>query len=460
MAEIWVGYYRSHVLASLPKELLLEIIYRVALDPSELYPTSLIELSRTCRHLYHLIHHSAWASALWPRVFRARFDTDALYRRQLHRGYNYKDALRRRCAALAACHRLSQGDFHNLNIIDWEAIWSMISEHDERNVGHLVNHQVGPAAGAAFQLGRLCDRSYPVILPILSCLVNYDFSLSRFFTSPNSLVSQPLGQLAHDFEADTLLNDNDLITYGHDPLSSAFHLFFTTVFACHPALYTAIPQCAPIPLFPLSSQAMDVEFLRRQKKSLYPDHFVSEATQIEGDWMGYYSFKDDDADDDWWLDGPLRLTLRVVPFDENELIIESSRDAPFPWCHLRACPLTRFEGSGMDTVGAFTVTGLVDDTEDGQVTWEKTYVESGETWEYSGRFILPMGLCGRWGDEQYGGPWWIWKIGDTNTSSITSSSSSSLFTPPATTTGPTSTPTTATLTASTALITATPTLSK
>lgn len=191
---------------------------------------------------------------------------------------------------------------------------------------------------------------------------------------------------------------------------------------------------------------MDVEFLRRQK-SLYPDHFVSEASQIEGDWMGYYSFKDDDADDDWWLDGPLRLTLRAVPFDGNEAVVESSRDAPFPWCHLRACPLTRFEGSGMDTVGAFTVTGLVDDTEDGQVTWEKTYVESGETWEYSGRFILPMGLCGRWGDEQYGGPWWIWKTSDATTSSSITSPSSSLSATAPTATSTTSTTATAVTTA-------------
>jgi hypothetical protein len=77
--------------------------------------------------------------------------------------------------------------------------------------------------------------------------------------------------------------------------------------------------------------------------------------------------------------------------------------------HLQECPLTKFEGTGFDNLGSFTVMGLIDDTEDGQVTWEKTYMESGETWEYSGRFALPMGICGRWGDEDYGGPWWMWK---------------------------------------------------
>jgi hypothetical protein len=112
--------------------------------------------------------------------------------------------------------------------------------------------------------------------------------------------------------------------------------------------------------------------------------------------------------------------------------------------HLKACPLTKFEGAGVDNLGSFTVMGLIDDTEDGQVTWEKTYVESGETWEYSGKFALPMGICGRWGDEEYGGkfdihmhtifilslnsylfvgPWWIWKTSDdANTDSVHASS--------------------------------------
>lgn len=129
MTESWVGYYRRHVLARLPKEILLEIIYEVALDPSELYPTSLIELSHTCQHLYQLIHHDAWAATLWSRVFRVRFDSGALYRRRLHCDYNYKDALRRRCAALATCRRLSQGRSQNVDAIDWEVIWAMISEH-------------------------------------------------------------------------------------------------------------------------------------------------------------------------------------------------------------------------------------------------------------------------------------------------------------------------------------------
>jgi hypothetical protein len=244
-------------------------------------------------------------------------------------------------------------------------------------------------------------------------------------------------------------------------------------------------------------------------------HFVSEAHLIEGEWMGYYTFQDpddNDMDDDDhssindggvagtttqnttsnsdanqninattpaaaatmedWFDGPMRLTIKIVPLEDasgepinqsswlsrwldnssgaedfsNESMTEprkrrkiassastststsstntngkSSHSAhfynksskqQFPSSHLRTCPLTRFEGNGVDNLGTFSISGLVDDTEEGQVTWEKTYVDSGETWEYSGRFVWPMGLCGRWGDEEYGGPWWMWKVSE------------------------------------------------
>lgn len=346
-----------------------------------------------------------------------------------------------------------------------------------------------------------------------------------------------------------------------DPLASAFHLFFATIFASHANIYQAIPGCIPIPLFYLKSEQFDVEFLRRYERNLFfsslqesrqgweekrnaitagnitpsttsttttplhniyantsfasASHFVSEAHLIEGEWLGYYSFQDpEDEDGDQetaaartvnnnnnasntntnqqqqqqqnnnnattataaattmedWFDGPMRLTIKIVPLEDasGEPInqsswlsrwLDNSEDSDrgesmteprkrrkinntssvshpssanydkslsrprsrhgrkhskqqFPASHLRTCPLTRFEGTGVDNLGNFTISGLVDDTEEGQVTWEKTYVDSAETWEYSGRFVWPMGLCGRWGDEEYGGPWWMWKVSD------------------------------------------------
>jgi hypothetical protein len=413
-----------------------------------------------------------------------------------------------------------------------------------------------------------------------------DFTITQFFhqnDDPTSITNE-LSQFAYNFEADALITQHTPLRYFHswssppdqststittpttsfypaqDPLASAFHLFFATIFASHPNIYQAIPGCIPIPLYTLNSELFDVEFLRRYERNLFfsslnesrqgweenqnqrgitctssssstplhniyadsgfasASHFVSEAHLIEGEWMGYYTFQDAEDNDDEntmddgrmaltsnhleaslrnqtsnsdvnhpdnndatasatmedWFDGPMRLTINIVPledasgepinqsswlsrwldedFDRTELMneprkrrrISSSSSTPtpskalskksqskssnqqFPFKHLRACPLTRFEGTGVDNLGTFSISGLVDDTEEGQVTWEKNYVDSGETWEYSGRFAWPMGLCGRWGDEEYGGPWWMWKVSDnevvlptTNISTVT-----------------------------------------
>ncbi|KAI8139487.1 hypothetical protein BJV82DRAFT_672465 [Fennellomyces sp. T-0311] len=505
-------FNERHQLLDIPKELLLEIVLNVAVSPGEVYPKSLIQLSKTCRYLHHLIHKDPWSQAiLWPRAFKIRFDTRAIYRRQLNHQLDWQRFFERRYNMLATCQRVAsallaqqpQELIGQLDFVDWEVIWYMITEHDALNIPLLLNHQVHLLAGAAFQLGAFRDREvYPVVLPILSLLVNYDFTVTRFFTSEISphTVSQELSQFAYDFEADTLITKHmsprpfhsefhqtdssydvsppDTFYPAQDPLTSAFHLFFATVFACHPAPYHAIPNCSPIPLFPLTSDMFDVEFLRRYERKLFlaslresrdawhekhhkiitasppkleniysatgfasSSHFVSEAHLIEGEWMGYYSFLDTTDDDDGseyqpppstasdWFDGPMRITLRIVPLEEETLIPWQPSDncdkANFPACHLRTCPLTRFEGHGIDNLGEFNVTGLIDDSEDGQITWEKTYIESEETWEYAGRFTLPMGICGRWGDEQYGGPWWIWKITEDEVAPPVASASSS-----------------------------------
>lgn len=193
--------------------------------------------------------------------------------------------------------------------------------------------------------------------------------------------------------------------------------------------------------FLLRSSNLDVENIYQDSGFALPGRHISEAHLIEGEWMGYYSFLDIEdtagsagpettaAED--WFDGPMRLKLWIVPLDEQQQTEEEELKLdprkPFPDRHLRKYPLTRFEGTGVDNEGPFTVTGLADDTEEGQITWEKTYTESGETWEYAGRFILPMGLCGRWGDEQYGEPWWIWKVTTDNMPPhVVASSSSTL----------------------------------
>lgn len=210
-----LAHHNQTPLLALPKELLLKIISNVALYDA--YPSSLIQLSITCRHLYYLIHKDPWRQAtLWPRAFSARFDTSAIYRRQLYRQLDWQSALERRCRALETCRQVAataatqqpRDLVEQLSKIDWEIIWDMITEHgkypiscvcivahtppnekhppfshrplplkrfaDELNIPQLLNHQVHLLAGAAFQLGSLRDReAYPVVLPILSLLVNY-----------------------------------------------------------------------------------------------------------------------------------------------------------------------------------------------------------------------------------------------------------------------------------------------
>ncbi|KAI8056501.1 uncharacterized protein B0P05DRAFT_600058 [Gilbertella persicaria] len=555
------------MLLSLPKELLLEIITCVALESThhhQLFPTSLLELSQCCKYLYHLVHKDPWKShTLWPRAFQHRFDTTAIYRRRLNHTLNWKAVLQKRSIALYQCRSfaLQPKKIELLDKIDWEIIWDILTEHDQYNIPHLLDYRVEYAAGTLFQLGLYRDREvYPVVLPILSLLVNYDFSITRFFCSKDVIVSNELSQFAYNFEADALITQHTPLRYFHswtspvdqqqpqpqpqqqqqqqqqqtlvntsfypaqDPLASVFHLFFTTIFANHPNIYQAIPGCIPIPLFPLHSELFDVEFLRRYERNLFfaslqesrqgwedkqkrsiesrptilsniyadsgfasASYFVSEAHLIEGEWMGYYTFQDSDDSEDNnngnssnsstlnhaatdsnaaedWFDGPMRITIKIVPLEDasgepihqsswlsrwlndeeddkiqepnveegeprkkrklnNNSIATSINFSSLPSCstqsrdqfpskHLKTCPLTRFEGTGVDNLGNFTVTGLVDDTEEGQVTWEKTYIDSGETWEYSGRFAWPMGLFGRWGDEEYGGPWWMWKVSD------------------------------------------------
>ncbi|KAI8968588.1 hypothetical protein BDF20DRAFT_827626 [Mycotypha africana] len=467
--HIWHSNITSSQLLALPKELLLEIVSYVALQSShsfDLFPTSLLELSQCCKYLHYLVHKDPWRQqALWPRAFHSRFDTGAIYRRRLHYKMNWQATLKRRCRALSQCRSFVSNrttQIAALKAIDWEAIWDILTEHDQCNIPHLFCYQVHFAAGIAFQLGPYCDREiYPVVLPILSLLVNYDFTLARFLTSTDAIVSQELSQFAYNFDADALITQHTPLRYfnslsssadqqqireqiqqqqhqlntfypAQDSLASAFHLFFATIFANHPNIYQAVPGCIPIPVYTLNSKMFDVEFLRRYERNLFidslckdrslrniyadsgfasPNYFVSEAHLIEGEWIGYYTFQDLDENDNWF-DGPMRITIKIVPLEDTsgEPINQSSwLSQQFPTMHLKACPLTRFEGTGVDNLGTFTITGLIDDTEEGQVTWEKNYIDSGETWEYSGRFAWPMGLCGRWGDEEYGGPWWMWK---------------------------------------------------
>lgn len=153
---------------SLPKEILFEIIsYATTTDDSTvLYPPSLIQLSLTCRYLHHLIHKDPWRlKTLWPRAFRSRFDTAAIVRRHLHRYIHWQYALEERCRVLYNCRNIAahivamqasnaqqqelqhlqqqqQNLAQALDSIDWQLIWTIITEHGECETLKKKNNRV------------------------------------------------------------------------------------------------------------------------------------------------------------------------------------------------------------------------------------------------------------------------------------------------------------------------------
>ena len=127
----WLDRGNCSKLLSLPKELLLEIITNVTFEKT-LYPTSLLELSSCCKYLHHLVHKDPCRlQTIWSQAFHSRFDTRAIYRRRLHSFIHWQKVLERRCRALNHCRlfALNSIDMKLLNLIDWEVIWDMLTEH-------------------------------------------------------------------------------------------------------------------------------------------------------------------------------------------------------------------------------------------------------------------------------------------------------------------------------------------
>ncbi|OZJ05475.1 hypothetical protein BZG36_01609 [Bifiguratus adelaidae] len=510
---------------------------------------------------------------------------------------NWQKVFKERMVAIQRLRRWYPS--HGFDGIRFDICWDMITEHDELNIPVLTKHGFGRVLIVAFQSGYLCDRAtYPVVLPMLSALVNHDFSLAKYLVpgakmpwndlaehgemgEPSSVTTQivtpELSQFAYNFTSDSLvtkhlrylgepmsdvydsddsdeeeMEDEDGVDYdvdmeynasslarldavsfarsrltrrrkatipvhpdahlalGHvldntsdlfatfsyhpaqDPITSALHLFFVSIFANHRDLYGAVPNCVPIPLPTVTSKSYDIEWLRRQARfkrrrrlsqawqdevqyvlnagnlpsmdvspssvissrrtSLIRLHesklatslsefsssvtntnvastdrvrYISEAQSIAGEWIGYYTFLDAEvsallnnnghihrdmreiADEENWFDGPMRFTIRVVPHTPGEAgcgedCLCETTSSPFSsgsggtgctsskgdFSNLYTYhPFTRFEGNGTDNLGDFTLTGLVDDTESGQITWEKTYPHNGEVWEYTARFL-------------------------------------------------------------------------
>ncbi|RUS23842.1 hypothetical protein BC938DRAFT_474529, partial [Jimgerdemannia flammicorona] len=241
--------------------------------------------------------------------------------------------------------------------------------------------------------------------------------------------------------------------------ASATHLFFISLFANkHSAIRLANSNFDFVPLCPVISTNMDVEFLRRYHRILRratnpvttaesryrlrntshnhvekprqtfyddptvmarytaigfgsSDFHVSEARRIEGEWIGYYAyyFPEEQQFQEPILDGKSQLRLRIV--DNNDAVDmdtmddENNNDKNFPSLYLTPRAVTCFEGDGVDVLGVFTVQGKVDDAQDGKVLFVKKYGDEDE-WAYEGRFLWGVGMIGCWEGGGIGGPWW------------------------------------------------------
>ncbi|RUP46807.1 hypothetical protein BC936DRAFT_146501 [Jimgerdemannia flammicorona] len=113
-------------LLALPKELLLLVAHHFTFPtPSEtLIPTTLLLYSSTCRLIRELLidDHS-----IWKKVFAARFDTAAIYRRCLDSELDWKLLCRLRCQQIMRCKLWEEHS--SIAVVDFEILWEIISEH-------------------------------------------------------------------------------------------------------------------------------------------------------------------------------------------------------------------------------------------------------------------------------------------------------------------------------------------
>ncbi len=126
-------------------------------------------------------------------------------------------------------------------------------------------------------------------------------------------------------------------------------------------------------------------------------HYKYMATPelLAGQWCGYYS-------DHRWLqnhivgvDAPMQAIRMVVQ--------EPTEEAR---TRLRISAVIGRETRGYDSHGDFRLSGRV--REDGLVSLVKQYLGIGFSWTWTGR-VTPFGIVGVWGDNSFGGYFWIFK---------------------------------------------------
>lgn len=136
---------------------------------------------------------------------------------------------------------------------------------------------------------------------------------------------------------------------------------------------------------------------RRSADILTTCHYKRMTTPefLSGTWMGFYSKHFTFGNRAIEVDPPMQNIQMVVhePTEEART-------------RLRISSVIERATRGYDAHGDFLLSGRV--REDGLVSIAKQYLGLGISWTWTGR-VTPFGIVGVWGDNSYGGYFWIFK---------------------------------------------------
>lgn len=157
-----------------------------------------------------------------------------------------------------------------------------------------------------------------------------------------------------------------------------------------------LPSPAAIPF----AKLMDIPSVYHRSAGMFTTcHYrcMTKPEFLSGQWHGYYSdhraFRRRAGRVD--IDPPMHA-IRIIAQEPTG----EARTG------LRISAVIDRETRGHDAHGEFRLTGRV--REDGLVSAAKQYIASGWSWTWTGR-ITPFGIVGVWGDNSFGGYFWIFK---------------------------------------------------
>ncbi|KAL1923483.1 uncharacterized protein VTP21DRAFT_8463 [Calcarisporiella thermophila] len=371
--------YRKNHLATLPWEVLGIIVHFLATSQTEgLVPTSLLELTVTCRWLRAFVD----CEQTWRAAYLSRFDPPS---GPLVEGY--KALLRRRCGVLTGVSRYL-GD--ESGALQYREIYSMIMEHRSKNVRQLMKLNTGVA------LVRDLDRHIrqqlevqPYLLLTMSSLSNYDFSISHIYY--NSYFHDCATYIEAQFSCTKLKSSRSAYLSGPVPESmlAAIHL------------YLVMENGGQEEYFELMSRAHELglegfergPLARRIVGDMEAPHLpVAEPANLAGRWSGIYSMER--AGPTFRLKGPTSMRLEL--------------SAPACATDARA----RFAGLSSDGGKRLEVEGWALPLADGVRVkfWKLHPGASGGRFLHYG-YLRPEGIVGHWIDEigMDSGTFWLWR---------------------------------------------------